>query len=108
VEKINIRRNQYSSTSMQLANEYFNIMGDRPIQKGGSGKGIVGGSIFTFRYCCCFYSNLFASANSRNVNLIGLKVNVIALISNTPKRFTSRALEESNLFLAIQMDLINF
>jgi pyruvate,water dikinase len=29
VEKINIRRNQYSSTSMQLANEYFNLLGGK-------------------------------------------------------------------------------
>lgn len=83
---------------MQLENEDFNIIVDRPIQKGGSGKGIMGGQHLLLGIGGCFCSNLFASANSRNINLNGLKVNVIATISNTPKRFSNIALEVSYHF----------
>jgi len=95
MEKINIRLNQYSSTSMQLENENFNIIVDRPIQKGGSGKGLMGGQHLLLGVGGCFCSTLFATAISRGINISGLKVNVIATISNVPKRFNNIDLEVS-------------
>ncbi len=87
--EITIELNQKTITSMQLAHEEFPLVVDRPIEKGGGGEGLMGGQYLLMGIGGCFCSTLFAAANSRDIIIEGLKVKVIASISETlPKRFT--------------------
>lgn len=95
MEQISIILNQFSPTAMKLQDQNFNIIIDRPIQKGGAGKGLMGGQHLLLGIGGCFCSTLFAATNSRDIKIIGLQVNIIATIENAPKRFSNITLEVS-------------
>jgi len=93
---ISLDLKQNGPSSMQLVHEQFAITVDRPIEKGGTGKGLMGGQYLLAGIGGCFCSTLFAAAASRDVSIEGLEVKVLATLSeDLPKRFTDVSLEVS-------------
>lgn len=91
-----ITLNQISPTAMHLENDQFSITVDRPIEKGGGGQGLMGGQYYLIGIGGCFCSTLFAAAQSRNVEISGLKVIIKPTMSeDLPKRFSEVALDVS-------------
>lgn len=89
MSNLKIRLKQYSNTAMELENSKLKIITDRPIEKGGEGNGILGGKYFLTGIGGCFSSNLFAAANSREVKIDGLVLDISATISDDlPKHFS--------------------
>lgn len=88
---ISLELEQISDTAMRLVHENgpANIIIDRPLEKGGSGKGLMGGQYLLLGVGGCFCSTLFAASTERNIKIQGLKVTVNATIGEeTPKRFS--------------------
>ena len=87
---------QHSGTAVQAQVDNFEIIVDRPLEKGGGGKGLMGGQHLLIGIGGCFCSTFFAAALAREVQVKGLKVEVSALLSeDLPKRFTNVSLTAS-------------
>ncbi len=93
---IKILLTQNSETSVQLQDTKFNIIVDRPVEKDGNGLGLMGGQYMLAGVGGCFCSTLFAAAQSRSIKIEGLRVTVLAELSDDlPKRFTHITLNTS-------------
>ncbi len=66
---------QSSETAMQLEG-MEQIKVDRPKEKGGGGKGLMGGQYLMFGVGGCFCSTLLAAAQSRDIVIEGLRLTV--------------------------------
>ncbi len=96
MDKIKITLEQHAETSMKLQHDQFEVIIDRPIEKGGGGAGLMGGQYLLTGIAGCFCSTFFAAAQTREVKVEGLKVQVIATVSqDMPKRFTDVQLDVS-------------
>ena len=94
MEQITLELDQYSPTAMQLSHQHFQVVVDRPVEKGGGGQGLMGGQHLLIGIGGCFCSTFFAAAQSRGLEVEGLKVKVVASMSdNLPKRFEAVTLE---------------
>ena len=86
---LKIHLKQCSKSAMQLENDKLKVITDRPIEKGGEGKGILGGKYLLTGIGGCYSSNLFAAAQSRNIKIEGLALDITATVSeDVPKRFS--------------------
>ncbi|MDO6738492.1 OsmC family protein [Wenyingzhuangia sp. 2_MG-2023] len=89
MSNLKIHLKQCSKSAMELENNKLKIIIDRPIENGGEGKGILGGEYLLTGIGGCYSSNLFAAAQSRNINIEGLALEITATISqDIPKRFS--------------------
>lgn len=89
MSNLKIHLKQCSKSAMELENDKLKIIIDRPIENGGEGKGILGGEYLLTGIGGCYSSNLFAAAQSRNINVEGLTLEITATISqDIPKRFS--------------------
>ncbi|MFC4221246.1 OsmC family protein [Flagellimonas marina] len=89
METIEITLEQQSSTGMKLNNSVLEIIVDRPKEQGGGGTGLMGGQYLLTGIGGCYCSTFFAAAESRGLEIKGLRVQIIAVKStDLPKRFT--------------------
>lgn len=89
MDTIAITLERYSTTSMKVKNDDFNIIIDRPLSKGGNGEGLMGGEYLLTGIGGCFCSNLLAAAVTRDLVLENLEVLITAFVSDDkPKRFS--------------------
>ncbi len=93
MSQVTLNLQQVSPTGMQLIHDDYKIQVDRPVEKGGHGQGLMGGQYMLVGIGGCFCSTLFAAAQSRDIEITGLTVNIQASISeDLPKRFSEIAL----------------
>ena len=96
MSSINLTLVQNSETSVKAQMGDFDVIVDRPIEKGGEGKGLMGGQYLLVGIGGCFCSTFFAAAHARNVQVKGFKVEVGAILSeDLPKRFIDVTLTTS-------------
>ncbi len=89
MSNLKIHLKQCSKSAMELENDKLKVITDRPIEKGGEGKGILGGKYLLTGIGGCYSSNLFAAAQSRNIKIKGLALDITATVSeDIPKRFS--------------------
>ncbi len=94
MEQIKITLEQHETTSMKLKNADFEVIVDRPVEKGGGGAGLMGGQYLLTGIAGCFCSTFFAAAQARDIKMEDLKVEVIASVSeDLPNRFTDVELD---------------
>ena len=85
---------QVSETATRAEAGNYEIIIDRPPEKGGSGKGPMGGQVLLMGVGGCFASTLFAAAKERNIKVAGLKINLSSELSTTtPTRFSKITIE---------------
>src|SRR5687768_9424120 len=65
---------------------------DRPIEKGGSDRGPLGGEYLLISLGGCFLSTLLAAVRTREADVSNVCVSVIGTIGGVPERFESMAL----------------
>jgi putative redox protein len=65
---------------------------DRPIAKGGTDKGPLGGEYLLVSLGGCFMSNLLAAIRARETPLGNVRITVTATIEGTPDRVTAMAM----------------
>jgi putative redox protein len=68
---------------------------DRPVDKGGSDRGPLGGEYLLISLGGCFLSTLLAAVRTREADVSNVRVSVIGTIGGVPERFESIALRVS-------------
>jgi putative redox protein len=71
---------------------------DRPVEKGGSDRGPLGGEYLLISLGGCFLSTLLAAARTREADLSNVRVAVSGTIGGVPERFESIALRVSGKY----------
>jgi len=85
--KIQIR--QVSGSTSEATLRTHQVLIDRPVEKGGTDLGPMGGELFLAAVGGCFMSNLLAAINTRNVAVSGVRIEVIGMLAETPARFAA-------------------
>ena len=71
------------------------VLVDRPVDKGGSDRGPLGGEYLLVSLGGCFLSTLLAAVRTREANVSNVRVSVTGTIGGVPERFESMALRVS-------------
>jgi putative redox protein len=88
--KIQIR--QVSPSAAEAAIGEHRVTIDRPVAKGGSNMGPMGGELFLAAAGGCFMSNLLAAIRARESAVRSVQVEVTGTIVDSPARFSAVAL----------------
>ena len=67
------------------------VLVDRPIEKGGSDRGPLGGEYLLISLGGCFLSTLLAAVRTREADVTDVRVSVTGTIGGVPERFESMA-----------------
>ena len=62
---------------------------DRPVDKGGSDRGPLGGEYLLIALGGCFLSTLLAAVRTREAEVSNVRVSVVGTIGGVPERFES-------------------
>lgn len=84
------------STSLATSRTH-SVVVDRPIDKGGSDLGFLGGELFLAAEGGCYLSNLVAAARARDVVLHRVDIHVRGVQAEQPARF-------AEVFLDVQVE----
>ena len=71
------------------------VLVDRPIEKGGSDRGPLGGEYLLISLGGCFLSTLLAAVRTREADVANVRVSVTGTVGGVPERFESIALRVS-------------
>ncbi len=71
---------------------------DRPVEKGGSDRGPLGGEYLLMSLGGCFLSTLLAAVRTREADVSDVHVSVIGTVGGVPERFESMALRVSGKY----------
>ena len=92
--QLQIKLQQIGETATRAEAGNYEIIIDRPPEKGGSGKGPMGGQVLLMGVGGCFASTLFAAAKERKIKVTGLKIKLSSELStSTPARFSKINIE---------------
>ena len=80
------RVHQASPTAGQGTVRTHHIVIDRPVDKGGTDRGPLGGELLLLSLGGCFLSNLLAAVASRSADVSNIQVAVTATIGGVPER----------------------
>ncbi|MEO5742747.1 MAG: OsmC family protein [Vicinamibacterales bacterium] len=86
-----------ASTGQARARSHM-VLVDRPVEKGGSDRGPMGGEYLLMSLGGCFLSTLLAAARTREADVSNVRVSVTGTIGGVPERFESMALRVSATF----------
>jgi len=84
--KIQLRQISRSASEAVINSHHIAI--DRPIAKGGSGAGPMGGQLFLAAVGGCFMSTLLAAIAAREADISHVAIEVIGSLADAPVRFT--------------------
>jgi putative redox protein len=80
---------QISESTSEAAIRGHRIRFDRPLAKGGTDAGPMGGEAFLASLAGCFLSNLLAASRAREAAVSGVRVQVTGTIEGAPSRFVA-------------------
>lgn len=90
-----IRVRQTSASASEASIRGHRIAIDRPVEKGGTDEGSMGGELFLAAIGGCFMSNLLAAIKARGAQVSDVQTEVIGTPEGTPPRFSSVELSVS-------------
>ena len=85
--KIQVRQASASTSEATLRTHHVLI--DRPVEKGGTDRGPMGGDLFLASVGGCFMSNLLAAIRARGEQISDAHLEVIGTIAESPARFSA-------------------
>jgi putative redox protein len=85
--KIQVR--QVSASTSEATLRTHHVLIDRPVEKGGTDKGPMGGDLFLASVGGCFMSNLLAAIRARGEQISDAHLEVIGTIAESPARFSA-------------------
>ncbi len=92
--QVQIQLQQVGDTATKAEAGNYEIIIDRPPEKGGGGKGPMGGQVLLMGVGGCFASTLYAAAKERNIIVTGLKIKLSSELSDSaPARFSKINIE---------------
>lgn len=68
---------------------------DRPVDKGGSDRGPLGGEYLLVSLAGCFLSTLLAAVRTREADVSDVRVSAVGTVGGVPERFEAIALHVS-------------
>ena len=68
------------------------VLVDRPVEKGGSDRGPLGGEYLLISLGGCFLSTLLAAVRAREADVANVRVSVTGVVGGVPERFESMTL----------------
>jgi putative redox protein len=84
---LEVRVDQIGPTTGQGTARTHSVVIDRPIDKGGSDRGPLGGELLLLSLGGCFLSNLLAAVGSRSAEVSNIRIQVTGTIGGAPERF---------------------
>ena len=78
---------QVSTSSSEAAIRQHRVLIDRPVAKGGTDTGPMGGELFLASVGGCFMSNLLAAIKAREAEVSDVCVEVVGTLADSPARF---------------------
>jgi len=87
--QMKIQLRQVSASTSEAALRGHSVMIDRPVEKGGSDAGPMGGELFLAAVGGCFLSNLLAAIRAREAAVSDVRAEVVGTLADTPSRFTT-------------------
>ena len=85
--KIQVR--QVSASTSEATLRTHHVLIDRPVEKGGTDRGPMGGDLFLASVGGCFMSNLLAAIRARGAQISDSHLEVIGTIAESPARFSA-------------------
>lgn len=85
--KIQVR--QVSASTSEATFRTHHVLIDRPVEKGGTDRGPMGGDLFLASVGGCFMSNLLAAIRARGEQISDARLEVIGTIAESPARFSA-------------------
>jgi putative redox protein len=85
--KIQLR--QVSASTSEATLRTHHVLIDRPVEKGGTDMGPMGGDLFLASVGGCFMSNLLAGIRARGEQVSDARLEVIGTIAESPARFSA-------------------
>jgi putative redox protein len=92
---IEVEIRQTGAASSEATMRGHRVTVDRPVEKGGSDQGAMGGELFLAAVGGCFMSNLLAAGRAREAGLANTQVTVAGTVEGTPARFVAIGLSVS-------------
>jgi putative redox protein len=89
MNEIKIQLRQVSAATSQLNVRAHQVLIDRPVEKGGTDKGPMGGELFLGSVGGCFMSNLLAAIRTREAEVSNVRTEVTGIVSDSPARFSA-------------------
>jgi putative redox protein len=86
---------QVGATTSRATVRSHTVFVDRPVDRGGSDQGPVGGEYQLIALGGCFTSHLLAAIRAREVQINNIKVEVTGTLDGLPERFTEFGLTVS-------------
>jgi putative redox protein len=85
--KIQVR--QVSASTSEATLRTHHVLIDRPVEKGGTDRGPMGGDLVLASVGGCFMSNLLAAIRARGEQISDAHLEVIGTIAESPARFSA-------------------
>ena len=87
--KMKIEVRQVSASTSEATLRTHHVLIDRPVEKGGTDRGPMGGDLFLASVGGCFMSNLLAAIRARGEQISDAHLEVIGTIAESPARFSA-------------------
>ena len=87
--KMKIQVRQVSASTSEATLRTHHVLIDRPVEKGGTDRGPMGGDLFLASVGGCFMSNLLAAIRARGEQISDAHLEVIGTIAESPARFSA-------------------
>ena len=85
--ELKIQLRQISASTSEASIGRHQVLIDRPVTKGGSDAGPMGGELFLAAVGGCFMSNLLAAIRAREAQISDVRVEVVGSLADSPSRF---------------------
>jgi putative redox protein len=87
--EIKVVLRQVSASASEATMGKHQVLVDRPVPKGGSDVGPMGGQLFLSAIGGCFMSNLLAAIRARDAEISNVSAEVTGSIVDSPARFVA-------------------
>ena len=92
---VSVEVHQVGASTGSASARSHTVLVDRPVEKGGSDRGPLGGEYLLISLGGCFLSTLLAAVRTREADVSNVRVSVTGTIGGVPERFESIALRVS-------------
>jgi putative redox protein len=84
---LEVQVEQIGPTTGQGTARTHSVVIDRPVEKGGTDRGPLGGELLLLSLGGCFLSNLLAAIGTRSSDVSNIRITVTGTIGGAPERF---------------------
>ena len=90
MSEMTIQIHQISACTSEAILGPHRVLIDRPVEKGGTAKGPMGGELFLASVGGCFMSNVLAAVRARNAQVANVRIEVTGTVADSsPARYSA-------------------